>query len=740
MPQEHNDTTNGGVDESQGQRAVVLLKAPVIFSGERPKSGVKRKAAVDRSAMEWKCITISASHDSKTPIGQCNFCGKVASWTATRIKEHIMGIHHSKACTGQSDDFLEMKELMSGKLSEAAHAKASKAMKESVATASMGQPTMKQTMMRSALTRQQREIVDIKVAEFFYAENISFRVVESPHFAELVNALRAAPDGYKPPGRRRLGGELLDSECARLRAQDQPLRDALLSTHGCTILCDGWDDIDRNHLVNLLYSTANTSFFEGTTQLTSEQSEDASSIANFIVEGVDKLSPPVASVIHVVTDTCSVMKSAWRLVEKERPWVSTTCCAPHVLNLLLKDIASITEVAGLMSKMEHVLHRFWGRTRWPRTKLKETTLANHGKTLGLYRAKATRFGGKVCCSCALAHAPATSLVLTGSFRVYARAQYRQLARALRLKADLQQVVVSREYADRGLDEGAEADVKQILLDEGEFWKPLVNVLKVATPIMVLLRLCDNQSKEVLGKIYHHMFVCLEGIKELEESVAWAGTAAGMVEARWEYLHGRMHAAAYALDPEFLYNGDGGSLDGPTMDGLIEVVERLSLRHVIQNAVDPKSAAETLNLSSPQVQEQAAECMHEFASFRAKEAIFTKQMVIAGAKTMPPSHWWGLYGSHLPAVQAVARSVLTQPCSASAAERNWSVYGQIKNSARNRMQHEVADKRVYCHETLHYHKKLQSAFYVAQIADWACSDSDSDDNENVVEDDELGLTR
>ena len=105
MPQEHNDTTNGGDDESQGERAVVMLKAPVIFSGERPKSGVKRKAVVDRSAIEWRCITISASHDSKTPIGQCNFCGKVASWTATRIKEHIMGIHHSKACTGQSDDF-----------------------------------------------------------------------------------------------------------------------------------------------------------------------------------------------------------------------------------------------------------------------------------------------------------------------------------------------------------------------------------------------------------------------------------------------------------------------------------------------------------------------------------------------------------------------------------------------------------------------------------------------------------
>ena len=38
--------------------------------------------------------------------------------------------------------------------------------------------------------------------------------------------------------------------------------------------------------------------------------------------------------------------------------------------------------------------------------------------------------------------------------------------------------------------------------------------------------------------------------------------------------------------------------------------------------------------------------------------------------------------------------------ASAAERNWSVYGQIKTASRGTMGHAVADKRVYCHEALH----------------------------------------
>ena len=52
-----------------------------------------------------------------------------------------------------------------------------------------------------------------------------------------------------------------------------------------------------------------------------------------------------------------------------------------------------------------------------------------------------------------------------------------------------------------------------------------------------------------------------------------------------------------------------------------------------------------------------------------------------------------------------RRVLAQPCGASAAERNWSVYGQIKTKARSRMGHSTGDKLVYCHEALHMRAKL-----------------------------------
>ena len=100
--------------------------------------------------------------------------------------------------------------------------------------------------------------------------------------------------------------------------------------------------------------------------------------------------------------------------------------------------------------------------------------------------------------------------------------------------------------------------------------------------------------------------------------------------------------------------------------------------------------------------------------------------------MAPATWWATYGKHLPLISAVARSVLGQPCCASAAERNWSVYGQIKTTARSNMSHAVSDKRVYCHEALHMREKLTKAGYKQKVEEWdSDSDSDSSDEEDLA---------
>ena len=87
----------------------------------------------------------------------------------------------------------------------------------------------------------------------------------------------------------------------------------------------------------------------------------------------------------------------------------------------------------------------------------------------------------------------------------------------------------------------------------------------------------------------------------------------------------------------------------------------------------------------------------------------------------------------PILSSVAARVLAQPGAASAAERNWSIYGQIHSSQKARMHHDTADKLVYCHETMHVLGKLQDAGWQADVERWETDeDSDGSDSEAALD--------
>ena len=106
----------------------------------------------------------------------------------------------------------------------------------------------------------------------------------------------------------------------------------------------------------------------------------------------------------------------------------------------------------------------------------------------------------------------------------------------------------------------------------------------------------------------------------------------------------------------------------------------------------------------------------------------------------------MYARHLPILSSIASRVLAQPGAASAAERNWSVYGQIKSANKSCMQHRTSDKLVYCHETLHLQEKLQSAGWQADVvahesdtdSDGCASDEEGDMNAEILAPETLAL--
>ncbi|KAL3908667.1 MAG: hypothetical protein SGPRY_009707, partial [Prymnesium sp.] len=183
----------------------------------------------------------------------------------------------------------------------------------------------------------------------------------------------------------------------------------------------------------------------------------------------------------------------------------------------------------------------------------------------------------------------------------------------------------------------------------------------------------------------------------------------------------MHAAAYTLDPGYLWSDR--DKDEATQEMFLTVVDRLCLWFELKAAPGFATEQRELSINSPAVVARIARCHMQYATVREQDSIFSKPYVMQNAKEMMLSVWCSAYCSHFPYIQRIVIAVLKQLAAAGAAERNSSVYGMIKDDRRVRMQHDVADKRVYCHETLHYLTKLQDPLYSQSIKEWSDSDSE-----------------
>eukprot|EP00965_Chrysotila_dentata_P257911 6213040-Pleurochrysis_carterae.AAC.2 len=78
---------------------------------------------------------------------------------------------------------------------------------------------------------------------------------------------------------------LLNETVDRLCQSEQSLR-MTANLHKSTVMVDGWDDVNRNHLVNVLIGSAKAMFFQGTKKLLSGDHEDAKAVAEITTAGM----------------------------------------------------------------------------------------------------------------------------------------------------------------------------------------------------------------------------------------------------------------------------------------------------------------------------------------------------------------------------------------------------------------------------------------------------------------------
>ncbi|XP_054793192.1 uncharacterized protein LOC129298780 [Prosopis cineraria] len=240
-------------------------------------------------------------------------------------------------------------------------------------------------------------------------------------------------------------------------------------------MVDGWTDVRQQTLINfLVYSTHGMVFVKSVNA--SDLVKDARTLFSLFCEVIEWVGPK--NIVHVVTDNATNYVACGKLIKEKYKNIYWSPCTVHCLNLTLKDIASLDNVSALTTKASkitvfvynHMIFLSWLRKRsgW-----KE-----------IVRPGATRF--------------ATTFITLHSIYMH--------------KHELQALVTDKHFVDHKLSKTqAGIIVTAIILDNG-FWGDCLEIVKVVSPLIKLLRIVDSDEKLSLPYVYEGMQRAKKAIK------------------------------------------------------------------------------------------------------------------------------------------------------------------------------------------------------------------------------------
>eukprot|EP00253_Pinus_taeda_P027187 PITA_27187 len=151
---------------------------------------------------------------------------------------------------------------------------------------------------------------------------------------------------------------------------------------------------------------------------------------------------------------------------------------------------------------------------------------------------------------------------------------------------------------------------------------------------------------------------------------------GVIDERWNNtLRRPIHAAGLFLNLAFSY-ACGFDFDAEIMDGFLSCVQKM--------------------VRSP---EQRIEISKQIETYRMAGGTFGFEMPINDRMIKMPNAWWKMYGGRVTLLQKLAIRILSQTCSSSGCERNWSVFEKIDNKKHNRLEPQRLNDMVYVYYNL-----------------------------------------
>ncbi|XP_077226238.1 uncharacterized protein LOC143859407 [Tasmannia lanceolata] len=328
-----------------------------------------------------------------------------------------------------------------------------------------------------------------------------------------------------------------------------------------------------------------------------------------------------------------------------------TPCAAHCLDLILEHLCKPTVFPHIATTIE-------------RARTITKFIYNHGSLLNLMRKKFT--GGKELCR------PAATRFATNFISIQSL--------VLNRKA-LQQMFVSDEYStSRFVQHPLSEGVVSTVLDKS-FWDQCKYILNISEPLVRVLRLVDRQDKPAMGYLYEAMDKAKENIKERLKRKSDYNPIWRIIDQRWDrQLHSPLHAAGYFLNPALFFTLTF-SRHSEVSRGLLACITRLVPDEGTQDLIT-----------------------NQIEDYREAKGMFGMKLAIRNRTKLGPVAWWNQFGGDVEELQTFAIRILSQTCSATGCERNWSTFEHIHSAKRNRLEHQRLDDFVFVHYNLKFRER------------------------------------
>jgi hypothetical protein len=415
--------------------------------------------------------------------------------------------------------------------------------------------------------KENKQVVDDHVADFFYENRIPFNVINSRSWEILLESIGQYGPGYRSPSMHEIREPLLERAVNKTTELRKKHEEAW-KEYGCTLMSDGWTDTSHRHLINFLANSPAGTFFLGSVDASSEVA-DKDMLVDLLEKQIDKIGREY--VVQLVTDNGSNFKAAGRILMDRIPHLFWTPCAAHCLNLLLQDIGEIKEFNTVINSAKKV-SRF---------------LYKHGRILSLMR---QQIGGDLV-------RPAVTRFATS---------YLTLASMYKNKNGLRALVVSEDWHNNSLSQSTEGKRVEDIILSAQFWTKMEYCLKASQPLLVALRIVDGDETPAAPEITAAMDVAKQTITEsLKDKPNLLAEVMELYDKRWEtQMEQKLYGAALFLNPNKFFairdkdKRQAGRLRGMFNQVLWKMVTDDNVSTKISEQADDYEASEGEGFSMP----------------------------------------------------------------------------------------------------------------------------------------------